>query len=563
MDAGAVEVVDGPRGRDSSERAWRLRPAITLLVAVLPAAALFLWHASCYGGWLIDDAGISFAYARNLAAGFGLVSQPGQVPVEGYSNPLWVLLIALLYSLKLFLIPFTPKLLSCACVLAALVVFSATVRLVTTDREAVIVAGMGLLLSAANPGFVIWCVSGLENPLLVLLAAALLWNCIRSLRTDLPSRERAPVYAGLLAAGIALTRPDGVMYGALFPLALLSSDERARLPRLIGRLLIYGLWMGVPFGAYLLFRHHYFHDWLPNTYYAKPGVSLSRVLDITQLSGAGFDSLGGLSQGIFPPLPLLVPLVLAAAVYFARNDRRVVLLAVFAAVPFVSYVALPPDWMGEYRFATVAFPGIYILGALLLYKAAAAVRVSARRPFLLLVALGCVGLLTSAADFLARIQVFAQSPALPLEAGATIAWKLNELAEKLALRRPTLLLPDLGGTLLLSKARIVDIAGLCDRNIGRVYYANRSPDEFARYVVQELKPDLVHIHSWWAYRSGLTRSREFAAVYVSLGDGNYVRRSSLPAGMDDATARSLGTQLAGPPSNAALRARLNSRLPDL
>ena len=33
--------------------------------------------------------------------------------------------------------------------------------------------------------------------------------------------------------------------------------------------------------------------------------------------------------------------------------------------------------------------------------------------------------------------------------------------------------------------------------------------------------------------------------------------------MDDATARSLGTQLAGPPSNAALRARLNSRLPDL
>jgi len=38
-------------------------------------------HTALLGDWLVDDAGISFAYSRNLARGFGLVSQPGLEPV--------------------------------------------------------------------------------------------------------------------------------------------------------------------------------------------------------------------------------------------------------------------------------------------------------------------------------------------------------------------------------------------------------------------------------------------------------------------------------------------------
>src|SRR5215831_18915345 len=69
--------------------------------AVLPFA-LFLAHAWLLRDWLIDDAGISFAYARNLAAGHGLVAQPGSTPVEGFSNPLWTLLVAGIFKLGLF-----------------------------------------------------------------------------------------------------------------------------------------------------------------------------------------------------------------------------------------------------------------------------------------------------------------------------------------------------------------------------------------------------------------------------------------------------------------------------
>ena len=68
------------------------RVSQTLLLCAVPFVA-FAIAAYPLSGWLIDDAGISFAYARNLANGAGFVSQPGRVPVEGFSNPLWTLLL--------------------------------------------------------------------------------------------------------------------------------------------------------------------------------------------------------------------------------------------------------------------------------------------------------------------------------------------------------------------------------------------------------------------------------------------------------------------------------------
>ena len=46
---------------------------------------------------LFDDAMISMRYAKNLIAGNGLVWNPGEQPVEGYTNPLWVLYMSLFH----------------------------------------------------------------------------------------------------------------------------------------------------------------------------------------------------------------------------------------------------------------------------------------------------------------------------------------------------------------------------------------------------------------------------------------------------------------------------------
>src|SRR5262245_33075684 len=44
---------------------------------------------------LFDDAMVSMTYARNLADGYGLVWMPGGPRVEGFTNPLWTLIMAL------------------------------------------------------------------------------------------------------------------------------------------------------------------------------------------------------------------------------------------------------------------------------------------------------------------------------------------------------------------------------------------------------------------------------------------------------------------------------------
>ena len=69
----------------------RMRRGVVLLFGV--TLALLLAHAWLYR-FLTDDAFISFRYSVNLAQGHGLVFNPGGERVEGYSNFLWVVILA-------------------------------------------------------------------------------------------------------------------------------------------------------------------------------------------------------------------------------------------------------------------------------------------------------------------------------------------------------------------------------------------------------------------------------------------------------------------------------------
>ena len=85
----AAEVPQDPRAPSRCRRGAGL-------AAVAVPTAVFALHAVLYGRWIVDDAGITFAYARSLATGAGPVLQPGAEAVEGWSNPAW---LALLLSL--------------------------------------------------------------------------------------------------------------------------------------------------------------------------------------------------------------------------------------------------------------------------------------------------------------------------------------------------------------------------------------------------------------------------------------------------------------------------------
>src|SRR5205814_3853654 len=70
-----------------------LRPPAAALVIGLLAVAGYVSLTTCLSDWIVDDAAITFAYSKNLAAGHGLVITPGHAPEEGYSNTSWMLIL--------------------------------------------------------------------------------------------------------------------------------------------------------------------------------------------------------------------------------------------------------------------------------------------------------------------------------------------------------------------------------------------------------------------------------------------------------------------------------------
>src|SRR3954469_22670066 len=64
------------------------------VIAFLGFTAILIWHANYYMPFLSDDALISLQYVRRFLNGEGLTWTGGR-PVEGYSNLLWILLLAI------------------------------------------------------------------------------------------------------------------------------------------------------------------------------------------------------------------------------------------------------------------------------------------------------------------------------------------------------------------------------------------------------------------------------------------------------------------------------------
>ena len=250
-------------------------PVLALILAV------FFVH---YGVWclitpfFIEDAGISFAYARNIAMGLGAVPFAGAERVEGYSNASWTFLLAALYVFKID--PFFA-----AKVLGGL--FGSITLLVAWaigheargedpkdpspfPRWAPLI---GPTLLACSTQFTLWSASGLENSLFNLLLSVGIWRLSVEIRTG----SRAP-WSALAFMLLTMTRPDGIGYAAVGLLArvlgTLRNRQWAALP----------LWLlafAVPYAAYNAVRYEYFAWWFPNTYYAKDKSNTVKLLGWT------------------------------------------------------------------------------------------------------------------------------------------------------------------------------------------------------------------------------------------------------------------------------------------
>lgn len=332
-------------------------PASWLLLAcVLYVVAAALLFARLYHFHVVDDAYISFQYARNWVSGHGLVFNRGQY-VEGYTNFLWIVLLAPFYAVTSWLdADFTTVAICLSIGLAAVnlgLVYAVARRLWRDDWVA---TGVALLLCALDNSYVGYAMSALENHLLIffMLGALLAWLH--------PSR-RAWLGTALCLTGATLTRPDAGLFvvafatSALLGLALGDTarpwETRRSLAAATGRAL--GVWL-LLFGTYFAWRWAYYAAPLPNTFYLKVGPEIDAT-----------------NRGLLYSLSFVVdrfylPIVALAASFWVRHGViRWMLLWLVAHAAYVTYVG--GDFYSGHRFYVVAIPVVALLVGWVVHKA--------------------------------------------------------------------------------------------------------------------------------------------------------------------------------------------------
>ena len=305
----------------------------------LPAVAIYGLALHYYWLFVSDDAYISFRYAEHLATGRGLEWNPGY-RVEGYTNFLWVVLIA---GLRFFGVPAPVGARALSWVVAGMtvlliVLFARRQRAANPSWTLLALAPLPLVLIFP---YQFWTSLRLETPL---FGALLLLSTFLFVREE--ERQQGRRWPSALAyLALALTRPEGAIFVAVPGIYLLSRVRGLASLRQIFRRRRF--WLAVYIGgmlAYHLWRVIYFGELMPNTYHAK--VSGDDLLG----RGAGY-ALAFITQRPYH-LVLLIGMLLLAG---AASRAGVLLLAKVATLVAV-VIFEGGDWMREWRLLMPATP---------------------------------------------------------------------------------------------------------------------------------------------------------------------------------------------------------------
>lgn len=538
-------------------------------LGLVACAVVALLHQAVHWDWFIDDAAISFAYARNWAAGEGLVPLPGGERVEGYSNPTWVLLLAIFELVGLSGFVIAKPMGAAFTVGTLLLVHRIATRALDGRTGAALLAPMALALNAQ---FALWATSALENSLFGFLL-------MLGVERVLHERDHGGVpWSAMAFLGLAWTRPEGLMYaaigGAWFLLFALRRERSGRsLVRVLG-------WVGLFWGPYLLLealRLWYFAWPLPNTYYAKVEVQgsyplawfgrgwmqardfadrlwhgwLLPVYWVALLGTRGRRGAVGAALGIGVALLLLYPGPerLAAIPFWPRGlpasptffmARIVVLGGLGALLPFAALgrpggdaraitghmaaaalffaVYANGDWMGGYRWMSLLAPSLSVLYAIGLVELADRVEPT-------------TGLRWRSAGW--TVALLGLAVWLPPNLNQTRDHRFFNRDETpfivkrradytTAVARATFhdepivnLEMDQGAHMWwFPHYEEVDMAGLIDIPMSRHRFGQR---RFVReYVFEERNPTFAHVHGNWAQTSAFKTYDTWDTTYVQL-----------------------------------------------
>lgn len=442
-------------------------PRRTYIYIVVALAVVLVPYSIVTFSHIGEDCFISFRYVENFVEGEGLVYNSGE-RVEGYSNFLWVMLLALLRFVGLGVINSSKVLGVLANALILMVVGFFFVE--RRQKDIPIVYLMAPLLVFFNPMLHYNSDRGLETCFYALLILVAVYCFVR----------RRYMASSFMFAAVALTRPEGFLYfWVLVPFFLI--DYNAMLKRTperqtIAPMLRFFLPYTVIFGAYILWRMSYYGYPFPNTVYAK-----TAPLYFWQRP-----SIGMLWQFIkswsFIPLVAL-PVFLTIGQKSAERRRTLLVLGAIAAAVTLYTLAIGDIFAAPFRHYIPMIPFVILLIQELLRSAKE--QLAVRRIALGLVCLAVLGMnfytyrnldaprtrvhvrtweFLMRWDFGARVQWFLEPPVL---LGGEVGRWLHE-----HLPADALLAADQMGQLgYYSRHRIIDLLGLMDVEIAHRGYS--------------------------------------------------------------------------------------------
>ena len=300
----------------------------TAFPLVLLVSAFLMY---CFS-WVCDDAFISFRYAKNLASGLGLVYNPGfDLPIEGYSNFLWVLIAAVFEYFALASFNYLPLISGITGLFLLYRVYAVSRQ--HLDLSQLLSAALVLMLGLFPP-FFIWGTSGLATMPFALFLFLIFEELL--LKKD-SSLFRASVYALVLV----LLRAEGFAWACVCGvLAVIFRPSKFRL------LLAYFLPVFLVLFAQVAFRYFYYGEFFPNTVSAKVGFSEALVL-------RGFDYV------MVFLLTMLTPFFILLTIPFGVLARNRSFFLPVAAMGFAFYlyaVLVGGDFMSYGRFLIPSLP---------------------------------------------------------------------------------------------------------------------------------------------------------------------------------------------------------------
>jgi arabinofuranosyltransferase len=333
------------------------------IIVFLIISTVFILH-SIYLAVPAEDSFISFRFAKNLAEGYGLVWNIGQLPVEGFTNFLWVLICTLGTLAKFDIILFAQFFGITAGIFTLFYVFKISRQIGLNDTTALLPC---LFLAISGP-FATWASSGMETNLFTLFIVGSAYHSISFWKSG---KSKSLNLSFLFCFLATLTRPEGF---GIFLLMLFSHIifylKKEKLGRNKKPLIVGVLVYLVPFIIYFTWRYSYFGFLLPLTFYAKTGGTFHQWF--RGLKYLIYFSL----HFILPFLPMLI-YVFWKRKNLVKNKKfsipewlrkplssssfSLMFCALFCSVYIFYIILVGGDYMAMYRFFVPILPFIYIL----------------------------------------------------------------------------------------------------------------------------------------------------------------------------------------------------------